>query len=184
MRLTGHPLHSSEVDRLASIIHHLHPPALKYFFQNLGPGQGSVWDAPSVRSTLVQWYVICNIIHGLMTNAGCSLCFDWLFVCATPTILEDRSNRAVLVESLFTPSALLTEIQRAICLITHFLTTTQNQHSVQRDLLLLSASIVQNGRMILSAADFVNLKNYIFMQSQGIKDLCFSQSLEHTTREG
>jgi nucleolar pre-ribosomal-associated protein 1 len=114
----------------------------------------------------------------------CSLRFDWLFIRTTPTILENGANRDVLVDSLFMHSRALTDIQRAICLIAHSLASVRDQHYVQRGLLLLSASIVQTGRTTLSAADFASLKDYIFVQTKGIKQMLFSQSLDHPVREG
>jgi hypothetical protein len=112
-----------------------------------------------------------------------SLRFDWLFISTTPTIMEDGGNRDILVHSLFTSSVTLIHIQRAICLITHSLASVHDRHGVQRDLLLLSASIVQKARMSLSGADFTSLKHYIFGQCRWIKDLLFSLSLEHSVRK-
>lgn len=97
--------------------------------------------------------------------------------------MEDEGNRDILVHSLFTSSVTLIHIQRAICLINHSLASVLNRHGVQRDLLLLSASIVQKARTSLSGADFTGLKDYIFGQCRWIKDLLFSQSLEHSARE-
>lgn len=71
-----------------------------------------------------------------------------------------------------------------MCLIAHSLTAVGDLHYVQRDLILLAASIVQKCRMTLSPTDFASLNSYIFVQCPGVKALCFSQSLEEPARKG
>jgi len=68
VRLTDYMLHPSQLDRLASVIDRFHPPALKEFFQNLSPSQGSVWDIAVVRPKLLRGCVVRNLITswGLM----------------------------------------------------------------------------------------------------------------------
>jgi hypothetical protein len=70
VRLTDYALDPSQLDRLASIIDRFHPLALKEFFQNLSPGQGSVWDVAFVRREILQGYVVLSIIHYLGSNVG------------------------------------------------------------------------------------------------------------------
>ncbi|KAF7984362.1 hypothetical protein HWV62_15393 [Athelia sp. TMB] len=64
IRLADHPLHVTELKRLASIVSRLYPRALSVLFQNLGPHQGSVWDYQVLDPTEVSG------VH-----------FDWLFIC-------------------------------------------------------------------------------------------------------
>lgn len=69
VRLTDHALHPSEMNRLVSIIERFHPPALKEFYQNLSPSQGSVWGATSVRSAILQGCVFDSMLYNVDSNA-------------------------------------------------------------------------------------------------------------------
>lgn len=99
-------------------------------------------------------------------------------------MLEDKRTRDTLVEALFTHTATLVGVQRAMCLIMHGLSRMRDQATTEKGLLLLSAAIVQRARVTLTTADFDAIKDYLFVQSREIKALCFSQSLGCITQEG
>lgn len=99
-------------------------------------------------------------------------------------MLEDKVTRDTLVEVLFAHTTTLVEVQRAMCLIIHGLSHVRDQATTQKDLLLLSAAIVQRARGTLTTAEFAAIQNQLFVQSGEIKVLCFSKSLKCVTQEG
>lgn len=107
-----------------------------------------------------------------------SLPFDYLFV-ASPQKLAAERDRIVLADSLFVSpiSLAATNIVRALCLISHKIQAVKSDDHIQRDLLLLSSTIMQRARTVISPAALAVVKEFLFGRSTVFRSLCFSQAL-------
>ena len=184
IRLADHPLHVTELKRLASIVSRLHPRAMSVLFQNLGPHQGSVWDYEVLDPTEVSGYVLSFAIES-GTNMRHSVHFDWLFICATPAIIEDADRRDTLITKLFDSSSVSgIYVERAIRLIAHSLSSCEGFPTLQRSLLLLAAGISQRTRSMLPSSEIARLKSFLFAGSYIFRSMCLSTSLDAGVQEG
>ncbi|EGO30148.1 hypothetical protein SERLADRAFT_444262 [Serpula lacrymans var. lacrymans S7.9] len=170
VRLTNHRFRTSEIARLTNAIEHLHKPALAEFFAVMHPAEHILWKGADVVS---RYDELCQQLE-----------FGWLFIQSNSSDLSSVQCRDTLVNLLFSRSTSHLEVERAICMIVHGITSSEDREQLQSDLLLLLASIMKKASAMLQIADMSALKERVFVQLQCIRSLCFSNSLSLDVEHG
>ncbi|KAJ6559224.1 ribosome 60S biogenesis N-terminal-domain-containing protein [Mycena vulgaris] len=148
----------SEVRTSAEIVARFHLPALKDLAECLDPDGKVLWEG-------------LNIIHDF-TYIRNHLTFDCLFVNSTIADINDEIRRGILTEAALTNDPALPQLKRVVCLINHSLPASRDIPELTSGLILLLASICQRSALLLSSADYVYLKEYLFIRCAFMVDLC------------
>jgi hypothetical protein len=97
---------------------------------------------------------------------------------------SDEKCRDILVETAFGDTPTLVNVKRVISLISHRLTTSREEGTLARGLLLLLACVVERASSVFSAAQIMALKEAIFTHSEVIRSYLVSDSISSSIREG
>ncbi|KII96154.1 hypothetical protein PLICRDRAFT_151289 [Plicaturopsis crispa FD-325 SS-3] len=158
LRLLEYPLRPQDLTRLTALIARFYEPALSAVIENLDPAQDLLWQGLDIISQLPE------LIDKLQ--------FEWLFINSSDAELADSSCQTALVQLVDTE---LVGAKRAFCVIAHGIESSKDQPLLQRELLLLSAAIMDQLKTTVTPLEFEALKTFIFTQSQAIQDICILQ---------
>ncbi|KIJ58797.1 hypothetical protein HYDPIDRAFT_33810 [Hydnomerulius pinastri MD-312] len=153
----------SDINRIASVVHRVHEPALWALVEHPHPSDGHLWDS-SLSELLIE---ASSIESG----------FDWLFFQCTDVQLEDARLRGILLNTLYSHTVTCTKIERAICLITHGISVSKGRPSLMAALLSLLSAILEGASSRLSKEDLRRLKVGTVVGSAVIHALYVSDGL-------
>ncbi|KAH7884073.1 ribosome 60S biogenesis N-terminal-domain-containing protein [Phlebopus sp. FC_14] len=158
----------ADIARLASVIQRFHKPALKFLVDNLHPSESALWG-----SGLLGSYDLAPIVVD----------FDWLFFHSGDAHLEDKNCRATLLNALFSRPITCTQLERAICLIIHGVSVSQNCPGLTRNLLFLLSALLVRAKMCFNKEDLLRVKLSAVVHSTVIYGFCVSDELSAEVHE-
>ncbi|KAJ7675860.1 ribosome 60S biogenesis N-terminal-domain-containing protein [Mycena polygramma] len=159
----------NEIKTSAEIVARLHAPALKDLAESLNPEQQLLWDGLNVAQEFG------HIRHHLT--------FDCLFLYSTANDIIEQARREILADASFSEAPTLTELKRVICSIAHSLSVSENPE-LTSGLVLLMASICKRAALLLTSADFEDLKEDIFTRCVVIGNLCTTTDVSDIVLQG
>lgn len=115
----------------------------------------------------------------------CSLQFDLLFLHSTAEQLLDQRCRDILSEVVVGHGeSSMSELKRAIVMISHKVTASADQDEVVNGLFLLLASILRLASGTLGGVDHATLKELVFVQSPALELYFTSERLSDVILQG
>lgn len=107
-----------------------------------------------------------------------------MFIQSCEAAIADKQSRQIMLECLFLIPPTRVQVERALCLVAHDISSTMERESLVCDLLLLLSSIMQRALCELSKEDGARLKEYLLMKAPSIHGLCLSGGLADVVQEG
>ncbi|KAF8208911.1 ribosome 60S biogenesis N-terminal-domain-containing protein [Mycena galopus ATCC 62051] len=159
----------SQIQTSAEVISRLHPPALKDFAESLDSEQKLLWDGLKIAEdfSTIQPY----------------LAFDCLFLHSSVLDINEEARREILADAAVANTPTLADIKRAMSLINHSLSASRD-HKLTSGLVLLMTSIFKRSALLLSSAEFTDLKEEVFMRYAVLVALCTATDVPEVVLEG
>ncbi|KAF7346277.1 hypothetical protein MSAN_01854900 [Mycena sanguinolenta] len=146
----------SQIETCAQVVTRLHMPALKNLAESLDPEQKLLWDSLNIPQDV-------SILHHVT--------FDCLFPHSSLLDINDEARREILADAAVANAPTLADVKRTISLIEHSLSASSD-HDLTSGLILLMTSIFKRAVLILSSAEFLELKEEAFMRYTTFFNLC------------
>ncbi|KAJ7250903.1 ribosome 60S biogenesis N-terminal-domain-containing protein [Mycena haematopus] len=159
----------SQIETCAQVVTRLHLPALKDLAESLDPEQKLLWDGLNIVQD------VSNVLHHLT--------FDCLFVNSSLLDINDEARREILADTVVANAPTLADMKRAMSLINHSLSASGTP-ALTSGLILLMTSIFKRAVLILTSAEFSDLKEEIFMRYTILRDLCTATDVPEVVLEG
>ncbi|KAF7365247.1 hypothetical protein MVEN_00396500 [Mycena venus] len=158
-----------EVKTSAEVVARLHSPALKNLAESLDPEQKLLWDGLNITPDF--------------SDIRNQLPFDCLFLHSSVADINDEARREILADVAAANAPTLASLKRVISLLSHSLSASKS-HELTCGLILLLASICKRSVLLLSSADFVALKEEIFMRHAIFVNLCTTTDVPEVVLKG
>ncbi|KAJ6508841.1 ribosome 60S biogenesis N-terminal-domain-containing protein [Mycena sanguinolenta] len=158
----------SQIETCAQVVTRLHLPAVKDLAESLDPEQKLLWDSLHITQDV-------NVLHHVT--------FDCLFPHSSLLDINDETRREILADAAVANAPTLADMKRTMSLIEHSLSASSD-HDLTSGLILLMTSIFKRAVLILSSAEFSELKEEVFMRYAVVVDLCTSTDVPESVLEG
>ncbi|CAA7269153.1 unnamed protein product [Cyclocybe aegerita] len=168
LRTVDHSLETGHLKRLVSLVTSLDPTILPILIMNLIPGQANLWSATDIMSPF--------------SELRPHLRFEWLYIHTSSRQITDEKYRAVLSDVCLSrrPSAI--DLTRVVHLVIHGVASTIQDNSLVTGHLALLADIVKSASTALSPADFIALKEMVFVKPNILKDVFTSPTSQEVVK--
>ncbi|KAF8519438.1 ribosome 60S biogenesis N-terminal-domain-containing protein [Gautieria morchelliformis] len=164
IRIIHPPLHHTEIGRLLGLIVRLSPSAATEFLYQIDPQHGVMWNGSDEQVKLLEK----------------TLSFEWAYLHSTPEQLLQKDVRDSLVSIFFSKRAWNRSLERRVSICMHRVATNNEIHLTSTSLrhaeLSLLGSIMRTGHSQRDI-DLSRLKHTLFLESDPIKELCYSRDI-------
>ncbi|KAJ3506576.1 hypothetical protein NLJ89_g6794 [Agrocybe chaxingu] len=157
LRTVDHSLEAEHLKRLVSLVTSLDPTILPLLIMNLIPGQADLWFAMDIMSPF--------------SEIRPHLQFEWLYIHTSSRRITDEKYRAVLSHACLSRCSSAVDLIRVVHLIIHGVASTIQDSSLVAGHLALLADVVKFASTGLSPADFIALKETVFVKPNIFKDI-------------